>query len=140
MKLILGSGLRVACIALQVVPGVGAIVAGSRNPHTTYLKHGIAQLALFLFGTWPLIFPGAAAVVWAWVDAYRMGRDAVPPGPWSTPTRDADPSTVRPTPADKRAARQARRAAQAATRARRRAERKAERDAAEPDDDTRFVP
>ena len=56
--LLLGPRLKVACIVLQVFPpGVGAIIAGSKNPHSRYLGRGIAQLALVVFGSWPLIVP-----------------------------------------------------------------------------------
>ena len=92
--LLLGPRWKIACIVLQVLPGVGAIVAGSKNPHSRYLGRGVAQLVLVVFGAWPLIIPGAVGLTWAWFDAYRIGRDARPPGPMSRPTPDADPETL----------------------------------------------
>mgnify|MGYP000194527740 CR=1 FL=1 len=94
--LLLGPRLKITCIVLQVIPGVGAIVAGAKNPQSRYLGRGIAQFCLVLFGSWPLIIPGAVGVIWAWTDAYRIGRDAMPPGPMSRPTPDADPDTLPP--------------------------------------------
>ncbi len=97
--LLLGPRLRIACIVLQVFPpGVGAIIAGSKNPHTKYLGRGIAQLVLVLFGSYPLILPGAIGLLWAWYDAIQIGRLSAPPGPMSRPTPDADPATLQAKP------------------------------------------
>lgn len=135
--LVLGPRMRIVCIVLQVMPpGLGAIIAGAKNPHTRYLKRGIAQMILVVFGSWPLIVPGAIGVVWAWTDAYRIGRDARLP-PHVRPTPDADPDTVAPTAADTKAARQ--RAASKRRQARDKA-RKEKREAKIEDDDTRFLP
>ncbi len=123
--------MRATCITLQLVPvpGVGAMVAGAKNPHTKLLSHGIAQTALVVFGSWPLIIPGAAGLAWAAWDAYVIGRDTRMPPRWSHPTQDADPETVDRRKEAKMAARAARRAEKAAMKAEKRAEREA-RDAA----------
>ncbi len=69
-----------------VVPGVGAIIAGYRNPHTGLWGRGWVQLALVLFGSWPLIVPGIAGALWAWWDAATIYRNATwPPPPTSSP-------------------------------------------------------
>lgn len=47
------------------VPGIGAIIAGYRNPHSPLLRHGIAQALLVAFGSWPLILPGLIGLAWA---------------------------------------------------------------------------
>lgn len=84
--LLLGPRLKVVCIILQIVPpGVGAIIAGAKNPHTGWLGRGIAQLVLVVFGSWPLLIPGAIGLIWAWTDAVRIARTSVPPGPMSRP-------------------------------------------------------
>lgn len=85
--LLLGPRWKVACVTLQVLPlpGLGAVIAGHKNPHTKLRARGIAQLSLVVFGSWPLIIPGAAGVVWAWWDAFVMARTAVAPGPMSQP-------------------------------------------------------
>lgn len=84
--LLLGPRWKIACIILQVVPpGLGAIIAGHKNPHTKMRARGIAQLTLVVFGSWPLIIPGAAGLLWAWWDASQIARTAVPPGPLSEP-------------------------------------------------------
>ncbi len=137
--LILGPALRPTCIVLQVlpVPGVGAIIAGAKNPHSRLLGRGIAQAALVVFGSYPLIIPGAAGLLWAIWDAARIARDSGQPTPWTEPAPDADPETVTPTRAQKaevrRGERGVRRAERQADRAEKqavRAEQKAERAAA----------
>jgi len=60
-------------------PGAGAIVVGWRNPHTRLLPRGVAQLALVLFGLYPLIVPGVFGLAWAILDAVRiLQADLVP--------------------------------------------------------------
>ncbi len=110
-RLVLSPTWKWVCTVLQIVPlpGVGAIIAGIKNPHSGLTKRGIAQLALVVFGSWPLILPGAAGLIWAIVDAVRIARWSQNTPPWSFPTRDADPETLSPTAAQRRAARQARR-------------------------------
>jgi len=85
--LLLPEPWRTLCIVLNIVPvpGVGAIIAGIKNPHSGLLKVGIAQALLVLFGSYPLIFPGAIGFVWACWTSYRMFRDAYASVPWSTP-------------------------------------------------------
>ena len=127
-----------AVVVLQVfpLPGVGAIVAGNRNPHSGLTARGVAQLVLVVFGTYPLLVGGVAGLGWAIYDAVRIGRFARPPGPRSVPTRDAPLETVSPTQEQRRAERQARREARRAEREARRAEKRA----AEEEDETRYVP
>lgn len=73
---------RRLCVALNVVPpGVGAILAGWRNPHTRLLRHGVVQLVLVAFGAWPLIVPGAIGLAWAVWDAVRIGQARLVPLP-----------------------------------------------------------
>ncbi len=85
--LLLSNRWRVACTVLNLIPlpGAGAVVAGWRNPHTPLLGHGVAQLVLVLFGSWPLVIPGIAGFIWAAFDAYTIWRDARPAGPSSLP-------------------------------------------------------
>lgn len=127
--IVLTSSWRITCIVLQLlpIPGVGAIIAGIKNPHTGLLGRGIAQVALVLFGSWPLIIPGAAGLVWAIVDAVRIGRHSVRPARWSLPTPDAEPSTLDLRKEQRMAARAARRAGKAEAKAAKRAAREAER-------------
>lgn len=119
--LILGPALRPVCIILQIlpVPGVGAIIAGIKNPHSKLLGRGIAQASLVIFGSYPLIIPGALGLIWAIVDAVAIARNSASDAPWTRPTADADPETVTPT-----------RAQRAATRAAQRDVRRADKDAA----------
>lgn len=135
---ILGPGWRRAAVVLQVVPlpGLGAIIAGNRNPHSGLTGRGVAQLALVVFGSYPLLVPGAVGLAWAVYDAVRIGRFARPPGPGSEPTPDEPPETVAPTPEQKRAERAARREEKRTERA----ERRAAKREAEEEDETRYVP
>lgn len=130
--------MRTTCTVLQIVPvpGIGAIIAGVKNPHSGLTGRGVAQAALVVFGSWPLIVPGAIGLLWAVWDAVRIHRWSAPPGPWSMPTADAPPETVAPTREQKRAERQARREAKRDARTRRKAQREKERE----DDDTRYMP
>jgi len=69
-------------VLLQVVPpGLGAVVAGWRNPHTRLLARGGAQLVLFVFGAYPLVLPGAVGLAWAVWDAVRIAQAALVPLP-----------------------------------------------------------
>jgi hypothetical protein len=74
---------RWACAVLNVVPvgGVGAILAGHLNPHTRLRRNGIVQLVLVVFGTWPLVAPGAIGWAWAIWDAVRIGQAQLLPRP-----------------------------------------------------------
>ncbi len=85
--ILLSNGWRLACVLLNLVPlpGLGATIAGWRNPHTPLRSHGIAQMILVVFGSWPLVVPGIAGFAWAAWDAYVIHRDARPAGPLSRP-------------------------------------------------------
>lgn len=134
---LLSPGWKRAAVVLEVfpLPGVGAVVAGVKNPHSGLAGRGLAQLALVLFGSYPLLVPGAVGLAWAVYDAVRIGRFARPPGPRSVPTPDAPPETVSPT-RQRRAEREGVREAKRAQREARRAERRV----AEEEDETRYVP
>ncbi len=135
---LLSPGWKRAVVALQVfpLPGLGAVLAGTRNPHSGLLGRGVAQMALVVFGAYPLLVPGAIGLAWAVYDAVRIGRFARPPGPLSRPTPDAPAETVAPTQEQKRAETAARRAKRRGAREARRAERRRR----DEDDDTRYVP
>ena len=81
--IVLGPGWKTVCTVLQFVPlaGIGAIIAGHKNPQTTLLRNGVLQLTLFVLGA-PLVLPALAAWAWAGKDAMRI-RSARPPGPLS---------------------------------------------------------
>lgn len=90
LRLLLRPWERTACAILNLVPlpGLGALLAGWRNAHTTLRRDGILQLVLVVFGSWPLILPGALGFLWAaWstiqiahADLRRMpARDAPQP-------------------------------------------------------------
>lgn len=55
-------------------PGLGAAILGWRNPHTRLLQHGLLQATLVLFGSWPLVIPGAIGLAWAIWDAIRIAQ------------------------------------------------------------------
>jgi hypothetical protein len=67
------------------LPGLGASILGWRNPHTRLLQRGLMQITLVLFGSWPLVVPGAIGLAWAVWDAVRIGQAKVLP----LPPRDA---------------------------------------------------
>jgi hypothetical protein len=84
LRLLLRPWERAACATLNVVPlpGLGALLAGWRNAHTTLRRNGALQLALVVFGSWPLLVPGAAGLLWAAWDTVRIARadlKALPP-------------------------------------------------------------
>ncbi len=139
---ILGRRLKPAVVTLQVVPipGVGAMVAGARNPHSGLLGRGIAQASLVVFGSYPLLIPGAIGLGWAIWDAVRIGKFAMEAGPLSEPTEDADPSTVAPSREERLADRAEMKAAKQAQRDAKRQERLAAKQKAEEDDETRVLP
>ena len=78
-----------AVLNVLPLPGLGAILAGWRNAHTTLRRNGLMQLVLVVFGSWPLVLPGAFGLLWAIWDAVRIGQarirmprpEADPPGP-----------------------------------------------------------
>lgn len=82
--------LRWTCFALTLLPlpGLGAAVLGWRNPHTRLLGHGLMQMTLVLFGSWPLVVPGAIGLAWAAWDAVRIAKARLLPLP---PKGGADP-------------------------------------------------
>ncbi len=84
--LLLPEPWRTLCVVLNIlpVPGVGAIIAGIKNPHSGLLRTGIAQTLLVLFGSYPLIIPGAIGFVWACWTSYRMYRDGYAHVPWAS--------------------------------------------------------
>jgi hypothetical protein len=63
------------------LPGLGAILVGWRNPHTTLRRNGALQMMLVLLGTWPVIVPGVAGIVWAVWDAVRIAQAKEIPKP-----------------------------------------------------------
>lgn len=76
LRLLLRPWERWTCVALNVLPlpGLGAVLAGWRNAHTNLRRNGVMQLTLVLFGSWPLIVPGAVGFAWAIWDAVRIGQ------------------------------------------------------------------
>jgi hypothetical protein len=74
--LLLSPSARWTLLALNLVPlpGLGAAIAGWRNPHTRLLRNGLMQLTLVVLGSWPLIVPGAIGLAWAVWDAVRIGQ------------------------------------------------------------------
>ena len=99
LRLLLRPWERTAAAILNVVPlpGLGALLAGWRNAHTTLRRNGALQMALVILGSWPLIVPGAAGFAWAVWDTVRIARadlrrpprpDAAPP---EAPPRQAAP-------------------------------------------------
>jgi len=98
--LVLGRGWRTACTVLQIVPipGVGAMIAGWKNPQSGLLPRGSAQALLVVFGSWPLVVPGAVGLAWAVWDAFQIHRGARPPGPLSRPVPGSAPEDQEPPP------------------------------------------
>ena len=74
LSLLLSPTARAVCAVMNLVPiaGVGAAVAGWRNPHTRLLRNGVLQCLLVLFGSWPLIVPGVIGFAWAGWDTWRI--------------------------------------------------------------------
>lgn len=103
LRLLLRPWERWACVALNVLPlpGLGAVLAGWRNAHTTLRRDGALQMALVAFGAWPLIVPGAVGLGWAAWTAVRMGQADLR----RMPPRDApDPAEAPAAPAAGKAA------------------------------------
>lgn len=82
---------RWTCFAVTLVPlpGLGAALLGWRNPHTRLLQRGLLQTALVVFGSWPLVIPGAIGLAWAVWDAVRIARADLLPLPRPEPTAAA---------------------------------------------------
>lgn len=83
LRLRISPGARWTLCALNVLPlpGLGAVILGWRNPHTGLLQRGLLQLVLVLFGSWPLVIPGAIGLAWAAWDAVRIGQARLLPLP-----------------------------------------------------------
>lgn len=100
LRLRVSARARWTCLVLNVLPlpGVGAALLGWRNPHTGLLRRGLMQLTLVLFGSWPLVVPGAIGLAWAAYDAVRIGQARLLPlPPW--PEHEAATSQAAPTKA-----------------------------------------
>ncbi len=76
LRLVLRPWERTAAAILNVVPlpGLGALLAGWRNAHTTLRRNGGLQMALVVFGAWPLIVPGVIGLAWAIWDTVRIAQ------------------------------------------------------------------
>lgn len=83
LRLVVSPRARWTLFALTLVPlpGLGAAILGWRNPHTTLLRNGLLQATLVLFGSWPLVIPGAVGLAWAIVDAVRIAQARLAPLP-----------------------------------------------------------
>jgi hypothetical protein len=83
LRLQLSPGGRTLWALLNVLPlpGLGAMWVGWRNPHSRLLRNGWLQLVLVLFGSWPLLLPGAVGLAWAVWDAVRIGQARLVPLP-----------------------------------------------------------
>lgn len=108
-RLRLASGPRArtafACLNVLPLPGLGALLAGWRNPHTDLRRNGALQL-LLLAGAYPWIVPGLAALVWGTYDALRIAKaDLVPPEARAAPRVPAEPASAPPLPPAATAAR-----------------------------------
>jgi hypothetical protein len=87
LRLQLTPGGRTAfgILNLLPLPGVGAVVVGWRNPHSRLLGRGASQAALVLFGSYPLVVPGAVGLAWAILDAVRILQADLAPLPPRAP-------------------------------------------------------
>jgi hypothetical protein len=100
LRLLLRPWERTTAAILNVVPlpGLGALLAGWRNAHTSLRRNGALQMALVVFGAWPLIVPGAIGFGWAVWDAVRIARAdlrRLPPPDAPAPAPSAPPRTSR---------------------------------------------
>jgi hypothetical protein len=88
LRLLLRPWERTAFAVLNVLPlpGLGAVLAGWRNAHTTLRRNGILQMVLVVFGSWPLVVPGAIGLGWAVWDAVRIGQARIRMPPRNAPT------------------------------------------------------
>jgi hypothetical protein len=89
LRLLLRPWERTACAVLNLVPlpGLGAVLAGWRNAHTTLRRNGLLQLGLVVLGSWPLVVPGVAGVLWAAWDTIRIAHADLSP----LPSKAAEP-------------------------------------------------
>jgi hypothetical protein len=89
LRLVLRPWERATLAVLNVLPlpGLGAVLAGWRNAHTTLRRNGFLQFTLVLFGSWPLVVPGALGLLWALWDAVRIARSDLQ----RLPSREAAP-------------------------------------------------
>jgi hypothetical protein len=87
LRLQLRPGARTALAILNAVPlpGLGAVLAGWRNPHSRLLARGAAQMALVLLGSYPLVVPGAIGLAWAILDLVRILHAELVPLPTVLP-------------------------------------------------------
>ncbi|MCA1810608.1 MAG: hypothetical protein LC623_01190 [Halobacteriales archaeon] len=86
LQLTPGGRTALGLLNLLPLPGLGAAVAGWRNPHSRLLPHGASQMALVALGSYPLVVPGALGALWAVLDAVRILRaDLVPRPPPAPP-------------------------------------------------------
>ena len=106
LRLLLRPWERTAAAILNVVPlpGVGALLAGWRNAHTTLRRNGALQMALVILGSWPLVLPGAIGLAWAAWDTVRIARADLrrPPSPETPPPEGARPRQAAPPKAARR--------------------------------------
>lgn len=106
LRLLLRPWERTAAAILNVVPlpGLGALLAGWRNAHTTLRRNGALQMALVVFGAWPLIVPGAIGLAWAVWDAVRIARADLrhPPAQDTAPPAESPPRQAAPPKAARR--------------------------------------
>lgn len=100
LRLLLRPWERTAAAILNVVPlpGLGAVLAGWRNAHTTLRRNGALQMTLVVFGAWPLVVPGAIGFAWAVWDTVRIARADLrrfPPKDAPMPPASAPPKAAR---------------------------------------------
>jgi hypothetical protein len=90
-RLLLRPRTRTLLAAANVLPlpGLGAVLAGWRNPHTRLRRDGALQMTLVLLGSWPLIVPGAVGFLWAVATAVRMAQAPLAPLPPKPPRAEA---------------------------------------------------
>ena len=108
LRLVLRPWERTTAAVLNVVPlpGLGALLAGWRNAHTTLRRNGALQMALVVLGSWPLIVPGALGFAWAVWDTVRIARAKLRRFPPANAPDPADESPkARAPPAPPKAAR-----------------------------------
>lgn len=87
LRLLLRPWERTAYAVLNVLPlpGLGAVLAGGRNAHTNLRRNGVLQMALVVFGSWPLVVPGAIGLAWAVWTAVRIGQARIRMPPADAP-------------------------------------------------------